>query len=105
MHDSNFAIARCRPGGWPCRVDPGGGLIMPGGRWIVREPMSVVELRKWNATPVEIAVDLEIRGVRDRSPIALSGRAESRITLVVGFASTAQLKRICGAIARAYANA
>ncbi len=63
--------------------------------------MSVVDMRKWTATAIEIALDLEIRRVQDCSQVALSGHAEPRITLVAAFASTAQLKRICGAIARA----
>ena len=63
--------------------------------------MSVVDLRKWTATAIEIALDLEIRKVQDYSQVALSEYAEPRITLVAAFASTAQLERICGAIARA----
>ncbi|HTA40390.1 MAG TPA: hypothetical protein VK760_15000, partial [Candidatus Acidoferrales bacterium] len=63
--------------------------------------MNVAHLGKLTATPIEIALDLEIRGADNRLDIAPSGHAEPRISLVVAFASTPQVKRICGAIGRA----
>jgi hypothetical protein len=64
------------------------------------ESMSVTHLRKWDATPIEIALDVEIPPLSDPSRVAFSGPAEPRICLVAGFALTSQLKHVISAVDR-----
>lgn len=66
-----------------------------------REWMSITHLRKWDVSGIEIALDLEIPRISDRSRFVFSGPAEPRIRLVVCFALTSQLKRIVTAVDRA----
>ncbi|HEY1654689.1 MAG TPA: hypothetical protein VGF86_06225 [Candidatus Tumulicola sp.] len=62
--------------------------------------MSVTHLPEWDATAIEIALDLE-RLQFDDSPVAIfSGPAEPRICVVTCFALISQLKRIVAAVDR-----
>jgi hypothetical protein len=63
--------------------------------------MSIAYLRKWDVTPIEIALDLETPRLSDPMHLGFSGPAEPRVCLVAAFASTSQLKRIASAVARA----
>lgn len=55
----------------------------------------------WGLTPIEIAIDLELPQLFDSSTFGVCGPAEPRVSVVVGFALTQQLKRIVAAVDRA----
>jgi hypothetical protein len=63
--------------------------------------VSITSLRKWDVTPIEIALDLEMPQSFDPTRFGFSGPAEPRICLVAAFAITPQLKRIVTAVDRA----
>lgn len=65
------------------------------------EGVSIAHLRKWDVTPIEIAIDLEAPRQSDPAGIPFSGAAEPRVCLVAAFALTSHLKRIAAAVERA----
>jgi hypothetical protein len=63
--------------------------------------MTVTYLQRWDLTAIEIALDLETPPFLDGLSLRFSSQHEPRICLVAGFALSAQLERIVGAIERA----
>jgi hypothetical protein len=62
--------------------------------------MSVTRLPAWNVTAIEIALDLQSDGFAGADPGRFAAD-NPRISLVVGFALTPQLKRVIAAVGRA----
>jgi hypothetical protein len=62
--------------------------------------MSVTHLPEWDATAIEIALDLERLRFADSPAASFSGPAEPRICLITCFALSSQLKRIVAAVDR-----
>lgn len=63
--------------------------------------MGIAHLPTWDATPIEVALDLEHPRLGNPTGVTFSGSAEPRICLLVAFALAHQLKRIVSAIDRA----
>jgi hypothetical protein len=62
--------------------------------------MSVTHLPEWDATAIEIALDLERLRFAGSAVTSFSGPAEPRICLITCFALSSQLKRVVTAVDR-----
>jgi hypothetical protein len=62
--------------------------------------VTITQLPVWDATAIEIALDLAVPRYAQRPGLDFSGPGEPRLCLVAGFALRSQLKRIVAAVDR-----